>query len=239
MKPKAYTVIRYLLLVLFATGILPSPISLMGQQPIGKINMKKYDGIDVSRYQGNIDWKKVAKDKKIQFVYIKATEGTTITDPRYATNIKQARRQGLKCGSYHYLTSSSSIRLQFKKFKSVAKKNQQDLIPMVDVEREAMRRWTKRQVRDSLTLFCRLVKRHYGKSPIIYSHFKYYNSHLAPHFNRHYLYLGKYSWPQPRINGMGKHNIWQYSERGKIKGIKGYVDLNRFMLGTKLKDIKL
>lgn len=204
-----------------------------------KRDMRSYDGIDVSHHQGLIDWRQVAKDRNIKFVYIKATQGATITDSRYAYNLREARRRGLKCGSYHYFSSHTPVRKQFQQFKQVVKRREQDLIPMVDVEREGMDRWTRRQVRDSLALFCRLVKAHYGKAPLIYTHFNYYNTHLAPHFNRYFLFLGKYSWPQPYINGSGKHNIWQFTDRGKVKGIKGRVDLDRFMSGTKLNDIKL
>ncbi|MBM6993291.1 MAG: glycoside hydrolase family 25 protein [Prevotella sp.] len=215
------------------------PVALLAQQRIGPRNMKKYDGIDVSHYQGDIDWKEVARDSQIKFVYIKATQGMTIKDDCYKKNIRGARRYGLKCGSYHYLSSQPPIRKQFNFFKSVVKKHQQDLIPMVDVEREGAKGWTNRQLRDSLRLFCRLVKKHYGKSPLIYSHFNFYNQALAPYFNQYFLFLGKYSWPQPRIKGMGRHNIWQYSERGRIRGIKGHVDLDRLMSGTRLKDIEL
>lgn len=228
------------MLLLLLGGLLPAlSVSVSAQERIGKQNMKKYDGIDVSHHQGEIDWKQVAQDNKIKFVYIKATQGTTITDRRYAENIRGARRRGLKCGSYHFLSSQTPVRKQFAHFKSVVKKRQQDLIPMVDVESEGVRGWTKKQVCDSLALFCRLVKQQYGKSPLIYTQFKFYNTHLSPRFDRYFLFLGKYSWPQPRIKGSSRHNIWQYSEHGKIKGIKGYVDLDRFVSGTRLKDIKL
>ena len=72
-----------------------------------------YDGIDISSHQGFIDWKKVSSDKDIRFVYIKATEGATYRSPHYAHNLTQARRYGLLVGSYHYLTSTSTIYQQF------------------------------------------------------------------------------------------------------------------------------
>ena len=74
----------------------------------------KYNGIDISSYQGFIDWAKVSSDKDISFVYIKATEGATYRSPHYAHNITQARRYGLFVGSYHYITSSSTIDKQFE-----------------------------------------------------------------------------------------------------------------------------
>ena len=56
-------------------------------------------GIDVSKYQGKVNWAKVAKDSTIRFVYIKATEGTSIQDPYYRTNIAGARKAELLVGS--------------------------------------------------------------------------------------------------------------------------------------------
>ena len=94
----------------------------------------KYDGIDISSHQGFIDWAKVSSDKNIRFVYIKATEGATYRSPHYAHNITQARRYGLLVGSYHYLTSSSSIDEQFQNFSTYALRSVQDLVPMLDVE---------------------------------------------------------------------------------------------------------
>ena len=80
----------------------------------------KYNGIDISSYQGYIDWAKVSSDKDISFVYIKATEGATYRSPHYAHNITQARRYGLFVGSYHYITSSSTIDKQFENFSKFA-----------------------------------------------------------------------------------------------------------------------
>ena len=199
----------------------------------------QYDGIDVSHHQGKINWKEVAKDKQIKFVYIKATQGISVKDKNYEQNIKAARRQGLRCGSYHYLSCLTSIRSQFRNFQKTMRGHKQDLIPMIDVEREGVKRWSKKQVQDSVALFAKLIKKKYGKKPLIYSHVKFYNSYLSPRFNNYFLFISRYSSVRPSIKGIGRHNIWQFSDRGKIRGISGHVDLNRFMLGTSLADIRL
>ena len=110
---------------------------------------------------------------------------------------------------------------------------------MIDVEREGVRGWTRKQVQDSVAVFAWLIKKHYGKRPLIYSQANFYNSHLAPRFNQNFLFLGKYSAERPSIKGVGRHNIWQYSERGRVNGIRGFVDLDRFMSGTSLSNIRL
>ena len=96
-------------------------------------------GIDVSHHQGAVDWSKVREwnGHPIQFVYIKATEGGTHQDRFYSANLKGARENGLRAGSYHYFRTSSTVESQFQNFIKQADKDQQDLIPMVDVEEKS------------------------------------------------------------------------------------------------------
>ena len=197
----------------------------------------KYNGIDISSHQGYIDWAKVSSDKDINFVYIKATEGATYHSPHYPHNITQARRHGLLVGSYHYLSSSSSIDEQFNNFSKYALKSAQDLIPMLDVEVRG--EWSRSQLIDSVNKFCHLVENLYGVQPMIYSTMGFYNKNLAPSFNKHLLYIGRYSNEEPEINWEGEYTIWQYSETGIIPGIDAYVDLCRFHKDNWLEDILL
>ncbi len=196
-----------------------------------------YDGIDISSHQGYIDWKKVSSDKDIRFVYIKATEGSTYRSPHYAHNITQARRYGLLVGSYHYLSSTSSIDEQFENFSRYALKSVQDLIPMLDVESRGL--WSRSQLIDSVDKFCELTERHYGVQPMIYSTMGFYNKNLNPHFNNHHLYIGRYANEEPEINWEGEYTIWQYSETGIIPGIDAYVDLCRYRQDRWIDDILL
>ena len=186
----------------------------------------KYNGIDISSYQGFIDWAKVSSDKDISFVYIKATEGATYRSPHYAHNITQARRRGLLVGSYHYITSTSTIDEQFNNFSHFALKSVQDLIPMVDVEVRGD--WSRSQLIDSVSKRYSECGIRIGAQPMIYSTMGFYNKNLAPHFNKHHLYIGRYSSEEPEINWEGQYTIWQYSETGIIPGIDTYVDLCRF-----------
>ena len=185
-----------------------------------------YDGIDISSYQGYIDWEKVSSDKNIRFVYIKATEGATYRSPHYAHNITQARRHGMLVGSYHYLTSTSTIDEQFENFSKFALKQVQDLIPMLDIETRGD--WSRSQLQDSVDKFCTLAEKVYGVQPMIYSTMGFYNKNLAPRFNKHRPYIGRYSNSEPEINWEGEYTIWQYSETGIIPGIDAYVDLCRY-----------
>ena len=187
-----YKVKRLFRLVEHTPGIF---VDNMKGKPYSKSN---YDGIDVSKHNGVIRWDEVAKNKKIKFVFIKATEGYGHVDPQYKKNIKEARMAGLKVGSYHFFTSRSSATKQFLYFKSVVKKSEQDLIPVLDVEKEGKKgcQWRGQQLQDSVRVFAELAKKHYGKYPIIYSGEHFYNSEMGHQFNKYYLFIAKWRIPE-------------------------------------------
>ena len=197
-------------------------------------------GIDVARYQGDIDWQEVSKEK-ILFVYIKATEGKTYTDPKFHQNIKGAQKAGLMVGAYHFFRMTSGAREQFNHFYSQVSKYKMDLIPMIDVEVPSKEVKSIKQVQDSLDVFINLVTQKYGKKPMIYGTQSSYNTYCAPKlkYNNLPLYIGRYGHNAPEIEGEGSYTIWQYSENGKINGIPKAVDLARFRKGYGVKDIKL
>ena len=199
---------------------------------------KGFDGIDVSHHNGVIDWKTVRKNNKnIQFVYVKATEGKNHVDKNYLTNAREAHKQKLKVGIYHYFTSRSSATEQFAWFRQNANKTWQDLVPVVDVEE--FKGWrSKEQLQDSIMVFVRLVKKHYGKLPMIYTHQNFYNTYLYPRFNKHYLFIAAYRKTPPVIKG-AVYDIWQYTDAGRVQGIKRNVDLSRLSAKMKIKQIIL
>ncbi len=198
----------------------------------------KYCGIDVSHYQGSIDWNLVAQDTNIQFVYIKATEGKSYLDDKYKQNIEQARNVGLSVGSYHFFRMTSSPQEQFENITNNIDKNQQDLIPMIDVETTDGK--SVDEVRNALKKLTNLMEKHYGEKPLIYGTMRSYNTICAPDFNDHLLYIGRFSDTlPPKIKGGGKAAVWQFSEKGEIKGIPKPVDLCRLTDGIKIDDLKL
>ena len=196
-----------------------------------------FDGIDVSKHQGYIDWAQLKNNTKIKFVYIKATEGTDYVDPRYKENIRNARKHGFKVGSYHYLTTKSSATTQFHNFIRTANREEQDLLPVIDVE--VIGRWSSQQLRDSLKVFADLVEDYYGCKPLIYTSEKFFTKHLGRAFADYPLFIAKYSNAQPNIGY--KWIIWQFSDYGLfktgVKGNNGLVDLSRFNKGCTVNDI--
>lgn len=196
---------------------------------------KDYDGIDVSSYQKDIDWEKVCKDKRIRFVYIKATEGATYTSPHFEYNIENARKHGLKVGSYHFLRTTSTLAEQFENFTKSARPEDQDLVPLIDFENKGT--WTNKQICDSLEAFLNMVREYYNCEPMLYTMTTFYNKNLSPHFDKCKLFIARYSSSAPVLNGKAKYTLWQYTDQGRIAGIDHTVDLCRFAKGKKLKDI--
>lgn len=191
-------------------------------------------GIDVSHHQGVINWKDVAHEN-IAFVYVKATEGATYTDPRFHENMKGAIDAGLATGAYHYFRMTSGATEQFKNFKKALSEYKFQLVPMIDVETSDEK--PVKELQDSLDVFIKLLKEEYGCPPMIYGTQSSYNTFCAPKYNRYHLYIGRYGSNSPEIKGPGTYTIWQYTESGKIKGINKHVDICRFNPKYTIKNI--
>lgn len=188
-------------------------------------------GIDVSKYQGKIDWAKVAKSKTVKFVYIRATEGTSIKDPKYKSNVDSARKAGLYVGSYHVYSSKTTASQQFANFKSVVSKKKQDLVPVLDIEGYHSGRLDMARV-DKLL---QLMESEYGVKPMIYTSEKVYFEHFtAKKYSAYHIFVAKYK-GSPSI----RYTLWQHSRTGRVKGISGDVDLDKFGAKHSLYDIAM
>lgn len=188
-------------------------------------------GIDVSKFQGKVNWTKVAKSGKVKFVYIHATEGTSIKDPNYTTNLTGARKAGLKVGSYHVYSSKTTAQSQFANFKSVAPKKKQDLIPVLDIEGHHSGRLYMARVDKLLEL----MEKEYGAKPMIYTSEKVYKEHFTgKKYAKYHIFVAKYK-GNPAI----RYTLWQHSKSGTVAGIKGAVDLDKFHPKHSLNDLYL
>ena len=186
-------------------------------------------GIDVSKFQGTIDWRKVAKTKKVKFVYIRATEGTSIKDPKYKSNVDSASKAGLLVGSYHVYSSKTTAYQQFANFKSVVVKKKQDLIPVLDIEGHHSGRLDMARVNKLLDL----MEKEYGTKPMIYTSEKVYNEHFTgKRYRSYHIFIANYH-GTPTV----RYTLWQHTQTGRIGGIKGDVDLSKFHKKHSLYDI--
>ncbi len=96
---------------------------------------KKYPirGVDVSSYQGNIDWESLSK-QEIKFAFIKATEGSSFVDEKFKINYENARKTNIKVGAYHFFSFDSNGDTQADNFISNVPKTDDMLPPVVDIE---------------------------------------------------------------------------------------------------------
>ena len=237
-----------LLIVSFAIGFSCCDKNQIGG-PIGHETPKTYSessngstnkdnfGIDISHHNGVINWKKVAGTTSLLFVYIKATEGSNYVDPLYHNNLRDAKENGFKVGSYHFFRMTSSAHGQFDNFKKNVDSTKQDLIPMVDVETNDNH--SNKELRDSLNVFIDLIKLHYGHAPMIYATNKSYNQLCGGLYGSYHLYIGRYGKNPPSLKGKGKYTIWQYTENAKIDGIPKPVDKAIFNEEYTISDILL
>ena len=192
-------------------------------------------GIDVSRYQGQIDWPSVKTDKNVGYVYLKATEGASLVDNTYHYNLAEARKAGLKVGCYHFFSPTVDPETQFNNFSSVVKLNEQDLIPIVDVENRG--RGSIHKFRERLTEFLRMVEEHYGIQPIIYTSSNFYNEYLSGKYTDYKYMIARYKDEVPELTDDIQFVMWQFTANGRINGIDGPVDRSRFMDEYHLGDI--
>ena len=186
-------------------------------------------GIDVSKFQGRINWRKVARSGMAKFVYIKATEGTSNRDPYYKANVDSARAAGLLVGSYHVYSSKTTAYQQFDNFKSVVVKKKQDLIPVLDIEGHHSGRLNMARVDKILEL----MENHYGVKPMIYTSETLYKQHFSgKKYRAYHIFVAKYK-GTPSV----RYTLWQYSEKGQVPGIAGKVDRDRFHPSHSLADL--
>ena len=189
----------------------------------------KIHGIDVSSYQGNIYWPAVAKmqdqDVRIQFAFIKATEGLSNIDRQFKRNWQKAKEANITRGAYHYFLATKSGRMQAENFIRTVKLQQGDLPPVLDVEE--LYGVPVDSMRNRVKMWLQTVEKTYGVKPIIYTNVDFYNRHLGLEFDAYPLWIAHYYQPeQPRINRGWV--FWQHSDEGRVNGIVSKVDFNVF-----------
>ncbi|MGZ4149612.1 MAG: GH25 family lysozyme [Actinomycetota bacterium] len=204
-------------------------------------------GIDVSNWQGTIDWSKVA-GAGIRFAVIKATEGKTYDDPYYAANLKGAMANGIVAGAYHFARPDSSNGdpgAEADHFVSVADAAPGEIVPVLDLEQTGglsvanLQDWTKRWLARVTALT--------GVRPMIYSSPSFWTAHMgdttwfADHgYDLYWVANWGVSTPATPANDWGGHGwtVWQWTSCQHVKGISGCVDGDRFR-GTDLRTIQI
>lgn len=193
-------------------------------------------GIDLSHYQGEVFWETVGENTKTAYVYLKATEGGDRIDDMYERNIQLAHRHGLKVGSYHFYRPKTEQARQLENFKTQCLPGEQDLIPLIDIETTGG--LGGEEFRDSLFKFLELVEDAYKQKPLLYTGTNFYNKHLLGYVDDYQLMIAQYRDREPELADGRDYIIWQYTAKGRIVGVNGYVDKSRFMGKHGLREIR-
>ena len=193
-------------------------------------------GIDLSHYQGEVFWETVGENTKMAYVYLKATEGGDRIDEMYERNINLAHRYGLKVGSYHFYRPKTEQIKQLENFKTQCLPGEQDLIPMIDIETK--QGLNTEEFCDSLMKFLTLVEEAYKQKPLLYTGTNFYNKYLQGKVNDYQLMIAQYTEREPVLADERDFTLWQYTGKGRIVGVSGYIDKSRFMGKHGLKEIR-
>lgn len=176
-------------------------------------------GIDVSSYQGNIDWAQV-KASGIDFAYIKATEGTALLDSNFLVNFAKATLAGVKVGAYHYGHPNEDPIANANVFINAVKRSGYGDLPLVlDLEitgglTTGFDVWAEK--------FLEQVKSATNRPVMLYSGEWFTQNYLVSLTSKYPLWIAKYGTIPPNL----KWTVWQQSETGQVPGIQGNVDID-------------
>ena len=228
------TKISTFLIIAFLSGVIVAWLFYSGIILFNNPSESQYPirGVDVSSYQGKIDWEILAR-QNIRFAYIKATEGSSFVDPNYQTNISNASKTDLRLGAYHFFSYDSNGITQAQNFISVVEKTDDMLPPIVDVEFYGDKEKNlpdKDSVQIELTNFIQSIESYYGVKPIIYATEKSYKLYIAGSFSDCDIWIRDVI-SKPKLSDNRKWTFWQYTNRERLEGYNGdekYIDMNVF-----------
>jgi len=203
----------------------------------GPSNNELYNGIDVSEWQGEIDFSKVA-NSGIEIVYIRASEGTNYIDPYFRENYEEAKANGLRTGFYHYLTARNEEEARAEAEFFVAYIKGTEPACKLAMDFEVFDNLSTEEVNEISEVFLQTVQNLSGKECVIYSDAynarEVFNRELA---EKYAIWVADYFVEEPEDNG--KWSTWvgfQFTDRGRINGIDGNVDRDYFTNGILLND---
>lgn len=189
-------------------------------------------GIDISRWQGEIDWNAV-KAAGTRFVYMKATEGGDHVDPTFRRNWEGARRAGIARGAYHFVFWCRPAHEQAVWFKQQIPNDPDALPPVLDVEwnghsRTCPQKIDRELAREKIALMLTELEQLTGKKPVIYTDITFHREVLEGQFNNYpYWIRSTAALPETRYNNR-PWAFWQFTTTGRVPGIRGDVDRNAF-----------
>lgn len=183
-------------------------------------------GIDISSYQGDVDFAKMRASGAVSFVYAKATEGTAFADDHFQRYHDECKAAGIPFGAYHFLRFDQDPAFQAAWFAAQINGRSGVLAPMVDVEQAN----NSGGLADKLARFLTVLKEHIDTQPIIYTGWNFWNTAMegSDGFSGHRLWVAAYNNDDapPIPTGWKDWTLWQHSSTGRVPGIVGDVDMD-------------
>lgn len=217
-----------LIITILIIFTLPMYILITPVYAFGPSSDTIYEGIDVSGWQGSIDYEQV-KNSGIEIVYMKSSEGSNFVDPYFNENYTNAKANGLKVGFYHYVdarTQQEAIE-EARFFVSVISGKTPDCKLAIDFE--SFGNLNIEEINQIAITFIETVERLSGKEVVIYSDTSNAKNIFSEELVKYPLWVAQYEVEQPTPNGKWNSWVgWQYTDLGEISGINGYVDRDRF-----------
>ncbi|MGZ4787934.1 MAG: glycoside hydrolase family 25 protein [Terriglobales bacterium] len=186
-------------------------------------------GIDVSHYQGVIDWTEVAK-AGVEFAFTKATDGMSGSDSMFQRNWTRAQAAGLRRGAYHFFRAQQDSERQAQCFVAMLREDRGELPPVLDFE--TLTGACVEQALRGAQRWMEIVEEECGRKPILYTGPAFWMTNLAGSsvFADYSLWIAHYTKvSKPNVPSAWRDwTFWQYSEQGSIPGVLGPVDLDYF-----------
>jgi len=223
-------------------GLMPDPSARLTGQRAGHykdseaIKIAKefpVHGVDVSKYQGNVDWMAVAEGG-VNFAYIKATEGGDRLDPKFFQNWNGAKAAGLPRGAYHFVYWCRPWNENMAWFEQNVPRDPDALPPVLDVEATPTsttcpRRLEKEPTLREIKAMLVEMERHFGKKPIIYTTVDFYEAMFSDGEMSEYPMWIRSTKHHPSVRyGNRAWHFWQYQSDAWVNGIPTRVDRNAF-----------
>ena len=195
-----------------------------------------YEGIDVSEWQGKIDFKKVKKSG-IQVVYMRAGQGFSYEDAEFERNYKEAKNQGLKVGAYHYVTARNEEEAKQQATFCVSLVANKKIDAKLAMDFEYFPNLSKEEINKISLAFIKEVERLSGKKAVVYSDAYNASNTFEGEVTKYPLWIAQYGVTNPENNG--RWSYWegfQYTDRGRVSGISGNVDKDKYTENILLND---
>ncbi len=199
-------------------------------------------GVDISAYQADVDMEKL-REQNIAFIYIKATEGSSHKDTKFADNWANAEKAGLPSGAYHFFSYDSPGQTQAENYiGTVGDRLSGRLLPAVVVDYYGDKETNppeKEDVVRELSVFLDALEAQYGVKAMIYTRSDIYEKYLREAFPDHKLWMSSLYTPLS-WNYDGDWYVWHYLNRGLLDGYTGgdkYIDLDVLNADKQLRDL--